>query len=214
MCFKSDRDNESRLVVCHKGNNLYEEDNIKFLGVILDSHLKWTVQNEKIHHKMVSSAGLLYKLRNKIPIHHKKKLYFGLVHSNLSYCPGIWAGNSNSNKIKIQQNKILRCVLNLPSRSSVVDLYCDSKILPLEAIRRYQILSTVFKIIKNIGHITITSIRRGQHNHDTRRRNDLRLDMLGTRLANQRISWQAAQLYNSLTDDIRTRIILLNFNEN
>lgn len=130
-------------------------------------------------------------------------MYFGLVHSNLSYCPGVWAGQSNVKKLQIMQNKALRCVFNLPSRFSRVELYTHHQILPVIALHKYQLLTTIYNIVSNIGHITITSIRPHNHAHNTRHRLDLETAISGTRMTNQRVSMTGALWFNSLPSDVK-----------
>lgn len=82
--------------------------------------------------------------------------------------------------------------------------------MPLEAIRRYQILCAVFKIVNNIGHITINSLRRADHNFFTRH-NDLIYGRFGTRMTNQRISIQGAVMFNELPENIKQSNTLIYF---
>jgi len=78
----------------------------RYLGLVLDEHCKL------LESKLTSSAGILWRMRNKLPIHIKKAIYHTLFESHLLYMNTIW-GNSCENVIKpLQsiQNRALRSV--------------------------------------------------------------------------------------------------------
>ena len=72
------------------GVNLEETDAAKYLGVTIDSSLKWKKQYKNIHQKASSLLGLLKRNFSKCPAHIKEKCYTTLVLPIIEYgCP-VW----------------------------------------------------------------------------------------------------------------------------
>ena len=72
------------------GVNLEETDTAKYLGVTIDSRLKWKQQYKNINQKASSLLGLLKRNFSKCPTHIKAKCYTTLVRPIIEYgCP-VW----------------------------------------------------------------------------------------------------------------------------
>ena len=84
----------------------------KFLGVWLDDKLKWNTHVNKLISKLKCGIGMLCRSKNLLSTKAKKLLYFGQIHSNLSYALCIWGTmlqSSLTNKLrKIQKNIPIR----------------------------------------------------------------------------------------------------------
>ena len=62
----------------------------KFLGVWLDDKLKWDTHVNKLIHKLKSGLGMMRHSKNLLSPKARRLLYFGQIHSNLSYALCIW----------------------------------------------------------------------------------------------------------------------------
>ena len=84
---------------------LNEKDHIKYLGVIVDCHLKWKNHIQGITNKISRSIGIMYRLRNYVNLKVLKSLYHSLVYSHIVYGIQVWGSASDSelNKILILQ---------------------------------------------------------------------------------------------------------------
>jgi hypothetical protein len=69
---------------------LEEKTSIKYLGVIIDSHLNWKDHVHELSKKISRSVGILLKLRYSVPIKILVQLYYSIIYPFLSYGALIW----------------------------------------------------------------------------------------------------------------------------
>ena len=107
--------NDGQLEVVH---------NFKYLGVILDSGLKWTKQTENVVSKISRIIGVIRKIKYYVTKENLIDLYYSLILPYIDYCIVIWGNTSRTNLTKIQrvQNRYARIVLN-------ESIYCSSSYL-------------------------------------------------------------------------------------
>ena len=79
-------------------------DSTKFLGVWVDSKLKWNMHVEKLIMKMHRGLGMLWRSRKLLSAHGKKMLYYAQVFSHLHYRISVWGSMCSKNQI----NKLSR----------------------------------------------------------------------------------------------------------
>ena len=80
-----------------------ENDNIKYLGVIIDSHLNWKQHILNISKKLSRCIGILCKLRPFLNTNNLKNIYYSLFYSHLVYSIQVWGSAciSEINKILV-----------------------------------------------------------------------------------------------------------------
>ena len=85
-------------------------EHAKLLRVWLDDKLKWDIHLNKLTNKLKCGMGMLRCSKNLLSVKAKKLLYFGQIHSNLSYSICIWGmmlqNNSAQKLSKIQNNAV------------------------------------------------------------------------------------------------------------
>jgi hypothetical protein len=69
---------------------LAQKDNVKYLGVLIDQHLRWNYHITNISKKISRGVGILSKLRNFMDTDLLKTIYYCLVYSHLSYGIHAW----------------------------------------------------------------------------------------------------------------------------
>ena len=75
------------------GNESVERTNcFKYLGVFLDSSLRFHKQVDTVYSRLSKVSGISYRLRNHLDESSAKKIYYAFVQSILSYCICIWGG--------------------------------------------------------------------------------------------------------------------------
>ena len=86
---------------------IMEKDNIKYLGVITDSHLNWKKHILAVSKKISRCIGIMCKLRQFMNTHMLKNIYYSLLYSHLVYAIQVWvsACSSEINKILVLQKK-------------------------------------------------------------------------------------------------------------
>lgn len=127
------REKESHKILFN-GQYLEWKNQIKYLGLILDSKLLFKANTQNSLNKTRKAISVLYPLLKKqSSVNFKTKLLLFKLYllPILSYgCP-VWANMSNCHfkKLQIQQNKILRMVLSAPYRTKIESLHEKSKVI-------------------------------------------------------------------------------------
>jgi len=108
-------------------------DRCKYLGVMIDSEMKWQSHIDLVYTKLLKFTGIFYKLRCYVSVYVLRLLYFAFVHSQLLYGIEVYANTRHAqlNKLCVLNNKILRIIHNKPLRTLVVQLYQSYNTLPI-----------------------------------------------------------------------------------
>ena len=96
----------------------------RYLGVIIDDNLSFTLHAQHINMRLSKLRGIFYATRFMIPIFVLKNIYYSLVYSTFTYSLIILGGtyNTYTNRIKVNINNILRLMLRIPRNENNVPL--------------------------------------------------------------------------------------------
>lgn len=186
------------------GSLIEEVKELKFLGLVFDSHLTWHAHIDNISSKLSSFNGLMFKFKNKFSLKIKMQMYYAFAHSHLTYGVALWGLSSHIHRIQVLQNKILKNILNLPILFNTLRLYEISNVMPVKGVCHFQLMLGIYKILHNIGHINISSVERFNHRFETRNRNDIRILNNVNVLTSQRISVAGSSLFNNLPSCVKS----------
>ena len=78
------------------GKKIERKTEARFLGVIIDEKLNWSRHIATIKTKMARYVGIMYKLKNHLPLQARLQIYHSFVQSHLNYCSLIWGFASKS----------------------------------------------------------------------------------------------------------------------
>ena len=113
------------------GKRIYLSKFVKYLGLLIDSHLNWGYHTKSLATKLTRAVGMLAKLRHFVSKSTLRNIYFGIFSSLLTYGSQIWGQyvNRNVKRIIKIQNKALKIInfANYCAPTSI--LYKDSNIL-------------------------------------------------------------------------------------
>ena len=95
-----------------------------YLGITIDTDLKFCNHIVLIEHKVSRTIGILSKLRHFLPQSALLKIYYALIHSQLMYGLPIWGSTFPSyiNKLILYINNILtliKALLSLPNQNKL-----------------------------------------------------------------------------------------------
>ena len=131
---------KKQLILNINGKKIHESKKLKYLGLIVDSRLKWNLHISELRKKLGMSLGILLKLKKQnAPLSYLRQIYFALVQSYLSYGILAWgfASDESEKPIISLQNKIINVIyerdINLSSKYKALD------ILKLEDLIKYNI---------------------------------------------------------------------------
>ena len=122
---------------------------IKFLGVLLDSHLSWKSHITELSKKLSRTVGLFYKVRHYAPLERLKLLHHGIFLPFISYGVQVWGLTFKSylDPVFALQKKTLKAITFSDIRSPSTAISCDLDLLTLCDIRNLQVASFVFECV-------------------------------------------------------------------
>ncbi len=109
-------------VVTCNGHNIQGQDNIKYLGSLIDHTLSGTNTVNNLVKKSNSKLKFLYRKSKCLDQPSKKTLCSALIQSHLDYACSSWYYSLNvtrQTKLQVIQNKMVRFILNLGPRDHV-----------------------------------------------------------------------------------------------
>ena len=82
----------------------------KFLGVIIDEDLSWQPHITALRRKLNYAAATLNRIKDSVPSHLHKDLYYTLFESHLTYCISVWgdAANFRTTSLWLAQKHCIR----------------------------------------------------------------------------------------------------------
>ena len=149
------------------------KDHVKYLGVLLDSHLSWKYHIDNVALTKSRIIGVIACLSHLVPFTTLLSIYRSLILPYLSYGLAAWgqAAKCHLQKILVLQKRVLRLMYFSEPRAHVVPLFTSSKILPLNMLYIETVSSIMFGVSwltvpTNISNLFIKANEK--HNHETR----------------------------------------------
>lgn len=133
----------------------------KYLGVIVDSHLRWDHHIISLSNKLRYSPFVFAKLKN---IFHENilssSLYHALFYSILRYGILVWGGTNKTTirQVEIVQKRVLKIILNKPRRYPTELLFQESKHLSIK--ETFALKAITYLITEGIKNEPIIDTRR------------------------------------------------------
>ena len=186
------------------------KDHIKYLGVLLDSHLSWKYHIDNIALKISRIIGVVARLRHLFPFTTLLSIYLPLILPYLSYGLAAWGQVTKSHlqKIFLLQKRVVRLMCFSELRAHTVPLFTSSKILPLNMLYVETVSSIIFDVScltvpTNISNLFIKAHER--HNHENRFSSSCNFCVNRSRLNQSHGSFARfrAKLWNSICDELR-----------
>ena len=179
-------------------------DNIKFLGVYIDSNLRWCKHIQYLSSKLPSVIFALNELRNVLDFKTLLTLYYANFHSLLSYGIMFWGNSVDSNRIFILQKRAIRTMLKLAPRDSCKPHFVKCNIPTMISLYILECVSYVKKFYKEIF-----GAEEPQHTYPTRNKNtNVCAPFARLELVKNGPRHQCATLYNALPKKLK---IISNF---
>ena len=72
------------------GSVIKREFTTKFLGVYLESPLRWKSHINHIQSKISKQCGLMYHSKQALNEQARKQIYYSLIYPHLTYCQTVW----------------------------------------------------------------------------------------------------------------------------
>lgn len=209
MLFTNKQDHLNRQNVLKIGNNIIEKvSHVNFLGFHLDEKLNWEEHIKICKSKIASSIYAMNRIKNLVPQHYLRTLYFSIVYPYLSYGIAVWGAtyHVHRKKLVIMQKKAIRIVGGLKYNEHTDPIFNELRILKLNDIYRLETIKIVLKYMQNdlpepLNYLF--TLNSQIHDRQTRQYGDLHVKRCRTTLATQHISYQGPKLWNELPTFIK-----------
>lgn len=184
-------------------------DSFNYLGLIIDSKLKFKEHIDVICSKISRSVGVLYSLKYLVPLNVLKTLYYSIVYPHLLLHINVWGAVAacSLKRAQIAQNKAVRCILAHSSENlSTVEMYNRLELLDVNRIFNLQCCIFVNDLMYNddsVYHNYKAAMINEQPHHSLRYALNLRPPFPRLEVHLQSALYNGISLWNKLPQAIR-----------
>ncbi|KAH9637193.1 hypothetical protein HF086_016215 [Spodoptera exigua] len=149
MLFRSTSKNKDSIQCEINGEKVNVVEVVKFLGVYIDSQLKWKEELNYVVKAISPACYVLRSLRNDVTIKHLKMVYYALVESRLRYSILFWGGSYDYNiqKAFVIQKRAVRTMVRIQQQESCKPHFTDLNILTVPSLYVLVLLTHLSKYI-------------------------------------------------------------------
>ena len=165
-------------ILFFNGTGLEWVSHIKYLGMIIDRNLNFTIQTQDICKKLSTIRGIIYALSKQVPQNILLNIYNTLAYPLLIQNIIIWGGipKTHALKISVMMNKILRLILGVKFNENNIPLmntdamYKELNLLKFHDVYRYFLLRFVHFMFFNRIDIFLDNFSKflPSNSHNTR----------------------------------------------
>ena len=185
----------------------FEEGN--FLGVTIDSKLKYKTHINNVSNKIAKSIGIMRKL-SKLKINSKilKQIYYSLVYPHILYNCLSYSGtfNVHLHRIIVLQKRAIRIISGAPYLAHTEPLFALHKILKFEDICRLNVGLYVYDHRE--------SFFPASHNYDTRNSANMQIARSRLTITQNSINVIGPNIWNSIPIEIQNSLTRNSFKYN
>ena len=145
-------------------------DHCKYLGLRLDNKMTFKNHIGYVISKISRYTGILYKIRDNLPMKTRLDYYYAYIYPYLSYNTLIWgcAYNNNLQPLIIQQKRALRTITNAGFRDHTDPLFKQLKLLKLVDIYNLQLGIYMYQARNRGEYVSQSNVHTRGHDYDAR----------------------------------------------
>ena len=188
------------------GNHVRFVGQARFLGVIIDNSLSYGSHVDLVIGKVSKHAGILYRLRTKLPISSRINYYNAFILPYLSYNVVHWGGTNacHLNPLITLQKRIIRTIAGKRFLDHTTPLFHNLNILKFHDLYKFHcVLDTRSKLLN--GHYRTT------HNLNTRNNKMAVPKFQRLTRTQQSLTYRGPTCWNDLPETIRNIDSLVQF---
>ena len=200
-----------------QGADLTQASTFKYLGLHLDSNLKFNSQIAHVNCKLSSLAGITHRLGGRLSFDSAKNLYYSCVFSTVNYCLAVWGGailctHQCDRTFKIHKRIVRNLFFKHFKTSSC--LFRSVRLLKLDDIYKFSVSVYMFKMLKLSMYPSLkNSLNLTEPEHLYPTRNRLNYNLPFPRVDSIRINYkfQFTNVWNELPVHIKDQSTLGSF---
>ena len=138
--------------VKYKNDSLESVDSIKYLGVMIDKHLTWSLHVQNVIKKVSKTIACIRRVQHFMSKKNLIMLYYSLILPHFDYCNVVWGNTSKANITKLQklQNRYARLILRVDYFTPQSNLMNALNWQSVYQRIKYQQCLMIFKILNNL----------------------------------------------------------------
>ena len=177
----------------------------KFLGVLIDSKLKWKEHISKVKSKL--SKSILFRCSKLLDESALRTLYCSLFLSHLTYCAEVWGTTYKTNIkcLELMQKKAIRIVCKADRLASSTPLFINLKLLKFEDIVKLKCCSIMYIAYRRNLPINLQSkfsLSNIEQKYNLRSKSKFKIRYARTTKSQHCLSVLGVRMFNSLPDCI------------
>lgn len=182
--------------------------NIKYLGVIIDSKLKFEEHADYICRKVAMKIGFLRRIRKKLSLKNAIMIYNTLILPHFNYCSSILLSTTSEvmDRLQILQNKAMRIILRCSIYTPLSYMLETLQWMNIKKKITFNALIFVFKVKHNMfpeylrnAVPTVNQVQPYQLRHGS----NFRLDKYRKAHTQNSIMYKGLKLFNSLPNELK-----------
>ena len=141
MMFTNRNVDLSQLNVTLDSELLEFKSSCTLLGVKIDDNLSYKNHIQHITNKISKNTGILYRIRDELPLSARKNFYYAYIYPYLNYNIILWGSTSQNHiqPLNIQHKRCIRTICNSKRLDHTAPLFKELGFLQLQDIFRYNI---------------------------------------------------------------------------
>ena len=170
---------------------------VRFLGIFLQTDLGWRSHVDYLANKISRGIFMIRILRQTLLRESLILIYFGQIHSHLSYGTLLWGHHASTHKLFILQKRAVRIICGVSSRAHCKPLFIELGILTLPSMF---VLDCLLYVKQNLINCKACCTN---HNYSTRNSSDIYLQKCKYSITMNSFLYISYKFYNYLPDNIR-----------
>lgn len=189
------------LTITDRDNSLiiHRTDTIKYLGIYIDSHLKWDVHINYVVKKLRSLIPIFKYLKDILPRDNLLTIYYSLVESHINYGILGWGGVNKTilNYLELTQKRIIKIMFKKDLSFPTDELYYETKLFDARKLFYYAICVNQYKNKKDLINIS--------HNYHTRQNSEhYKVEFMRKTIGQRNFKYLSPKIYSSLPHEVKT----------
>ena len=134
---KRNRNEETGIIL--NNEPLVFTNNCNYLGVTLDCSLNFRAHILGINSKISKNCGILFKIRDSLPLKARLSYYYGLIYPKLTYGIIVWGGTftTHLDRLNKTHKRIVRTIKGAERLAHTSEIFYELRLLKLEDIFKY-----------------------------------------------------------------------------
>lgn len=183
---------------CNCEISIERKTSVKYLGIIVDCHLKWDEQIYAVCSKLRKLIYIFKQLKHVLSLNLLRTAYYALAQSIMTYGLLVWGMPYNNvlKNVYTTQNLLLKIILSKPMRYPTSQLFSDFEVCNFQQLYTLEIFKYLYKS---------RPVMLPTHSHVTRFVSNASCipPFMKKRLGQRNFIYFSTKIYNAVPSDIK-----------